>query len=98
MLLAPWLKQKTYRAGDSNTASAQADSVLPIAQEVTIASQRDKQTAIVSGQKAFWTTIAFTIIALTAFLLVLLLVWRWFKKRYIKKLSNAKPEVRTNES
>jgi CHASE3 domain sensor protein len=85
--------ENAYRSGDSNTAAAQADSVLPIAQEVTTAAQSAKQTALVSGQNAFWSTIAFAVIGAFVFVLALFLVWRWFKRRYINNLSQAKPEV-----
>ncbi len=83
----------SYRTGDSNTSAAQADSVLPIAQEVTASAQDAKQTALVSGQNAFWFTIAFTVIGAFVFVLVLFLVWRWVKRIYINNLSQAKPEV-----
>ena len=85
--------ENSYRTGDSNTATAQADSILTIAQEVTTAAQQAKQTALVSGQNAFWSTIAFTVIGVFVFVLVLFLVWRRFKRRYINNLSDAKPEV-----
>ena len=85
--------ENSYRTGDSNTAAIQADSVLPIAQEVTTAAQDAKQTALVSGQNAFWYTIAFTVIGAFVFVLVLFLVWRRFKRSYINSLSEAKPEV-----
>ncbi len=85
--------ENSYRTGDSSTAAAQAASVLPIAQEVTTAAQEAKQTALVSGQNAFWSTIALTVIGAFVFVLVLFLVWRWFKRTYIKGLSEAKPEV-----
>jgi CHASE3 domain sensor protein len=85
--------ENSYRTGDSNTAAVQADSVLPIAQEVTTAAQDAKQTALVSGQNAFWSTIAFTVIGAFVFVLALFLVWRRFKRSYINSLSEAKPEV-----
>jgi phosphotransferase system glucose/maltose/N-acetylglucosamine-specific IIC component len=85
--------ENSYRTGDSNAAAAQADSVLPIAQEVTASAQDAKQTALVSGQNAFWSTITFTVIGAFAFVLALFLVWRRFKRSYIKSLSEAKPEV-----
>ena len=89
--------ENSYRTGDSNTAAAQADSVLPIAQEVTTSAQDAKQTALVSGQNAFWSTIAFTVIGAFVFVLALLLVWRRFKRAYIKKLLAMKPEVVENK-
>ena len=88
--------ENSYRTGDSNTAAAQADNVLPIAQEVTTAAQNAKQTAIVNGQNTFWYTIAFTVIGAFVFVLALFLVWRRFKRRYINNLSQAKPEVNSH--
>jgi CHASE3 domain sensor protein len=90
--------ENSYRAGDSNTAAVQADSVLPITQEVTTSAQDAKQTALVSGQNAFWSTIALTVIGAVVFVLALFLVWRWFKRSYINDLSQAKPEVNSNET
>jgi CHASE3 domain sensor protein len=85
--------ENSYRAGDSNTAATQADNVLPIAQEVTAAAQNAKQTALVSGQNVFWSSIALTVIGAFVFVLALFMVWRRFKRRYIKSLSEAKLEV-----
>ena len=62
--------ENSYRSGDSSAAATQADSVLPIAQQVTTAAQNAKQTATVSGQNAFWSTIAFTVIGVFVFVLV----------------------------
>jgi CHASE3 domain sensor protein len=89
--------ENSYRTGDTNAASTQADSVLPIAQKVTLDAQNAKQTAIVSSQTAFWSTIALTVIGVFVFVLVLFLVWRRFKGNYIKGLSEAKPEVVNNQ-
>ncbi len=74
--------ENSYRTGDNNTAATQANSVLPIAQEVTTAAQSAKQTALVSSQNAFWSTLAFTVIGAIVFVLALSLVWRRFKRRF----------------
>ena len=85
--------ENSYRTGDSNVAVTQADSVLPIAQQVNTSAQEAKQAALVSNKNSFWSTIAFTAIAAVMFVLALFLVWRHFKRRYINSLSEAKPEV-----
>ena len=85
--------ETSYRTGYFNKASAQADNVLPLAQQITLDAQSAKQTAIVLGQNTFWFTIALTVIGVFVFVLVLFLVWRWFKRGYITSLSEAKPEV-----
>jgi hypothetical protein len=89
--------ENSYRTGDTNTASTQADRVLPIANKVTSDAQSAKQTAIVSTQNANLSNTALTVIGIFAFILVLFLVWRKFKLNYIKNLSEAKPELVNNE-
>jgi len=85
--------ENSYQTGDFNKAAIQADSVLPIAQQVTTAAQSAKQNALVSGQNAFWTSIILSIVGVVVFVLVLFWVWRRFKQNYIERLSEAKPEV-----
>ena len=89
--------ENSYKTGDFGKAAIQADGVLPIAQQVTTAAQSAKQNAIVSGQNAFWTSIILTITGIIVFVLVLFWVWRRFKQNYIARLSEAKPELVSNE-
>ncbi len=87
--------ENAYKAGDSTTAAKDVDAVLPIAQQVTTAAQTAKETASTSKQTSFLSTITITAIAAVVFVLALLIVWRLFKRNYIKGLSEAKPEVNT---
>ena len=89
--------ENSYRTGDTNNSVAQADSVLPIAQQVTLDAQNAKQNAIISTQNAFWSTIALTIVGIIVLVLVLFLIWRRFKRNYVERLSEAKPELVSNE-
>ena len=82
-----------YRSGDSSAATARADFILQMVQQVTTAAQSAKQTATVSSQNAFWSTIAFTVIGAFVFVLAMFVFWRRFKQRYINNLSQAKPEA-----
>ena len=82
--------ENLYRTGDSSAAGSLAEHALTIAQEVTTSAQNAKQTATVSSQNDLWSTLAFTVIGAVVFVLVLFLVWRWFRRRYIKSLSEAK--------
>jgi len=85
--------ENLYRTGNTNSSAVQADSVLPITQQVTLDAQNAKQNAIVSTQNAFWSTIVLTIVGIFVFVLVLFLVWRRFKRNYVERLSDAKPEL-----
>jgi hypothetical protein len=88
--------KNSYQSGDFNAAAVQADRVLPIAQAVTISAQDAKQTASISGTNSFWLTITFTGIGASVFVLFLFMVWRRFKRDYMKKLFGSKPEVVEN--
>jgi len=89
--------ENSYRTGNLNQAGIQADSVLPIAQQITASAQTAKHTATVNSQNAFYTTIVLTVIGSVVFVFVLFMVWRRFKRRYIENLSGAKPELVSNE-
>lgn len=88
--------ENSYRSGNSNAAAVQADSVLPITQEVMTSAQNTKQTASVSSQNGFWLTVAFSEIGAPLFLLALFLAWRKIKRDYMNKLPGLKPEVAEN--
>ena len=89
--------ENSYRTGNIKKAATQSDSVLPIAQQITTTAKNAKQDAIISIQNNFYWTIAFTVVSMLIFLEVLILFWLWFKRRYIKNLSEAKPELVSNE-
>jgi hypothetical protein len=86
-----------YRIGDSNTAAALADRVLPIVKEVITAAQNAKQGALNDGQNAFFQLIAFTAICVSVFVFALFLVWRRLKRGYFKSLSESRTEMTANE-
>lgn len=89
--------ENSYRTGNTNQAATQSDNVLRIAQQITTSAQNAKQDAIMSIQNNFWWTITFTVVGALVFLEVLILFWFWFKRRYVRNLSDAKPELVSNE-
>lgn len=50
-----------YNMGDSNSASAKADGVLPIAQEVRASAQAAESTASANAQFGFWSAIGLSV-------------------------------------
>ena len=85
--------QNSYRKGDLMGTGNQADQVVLIAEQVTSLAQSAQRTALVSGENAFLTTIALAVVGSFVLVLVLFLVWRKFKRYYVKNLSEAKPEL-----
>lgn len=85
--------ENSYRTGDLSTVYVQADTALRLTNQVIVSAQNAKQTALVSSQNVFCQKIALIATVASIFVLVLSLVWRWFKSRYINNLSETKPEV-----
>ncbi len=85
--------ENEYRVGDSAAASADAASAVTVALQVMVAAQSAAGQARASAETALWSNLALAVVGSIVFLLVLLFVWRWFKRRYISSLSEARPEV-----
>lgn len=85
--------ENSYRIGDFNIAAINVDSVISIAHQVTPLAEEAKHNALISNQNTFFLKIFFTFIGIFIFCLVLSLLWRIFKKRYINNMFQTKPEV-----
>ena len=85
--------ENSYRTGNTNQAFAQASNVLPNAQQITNDAKEAKQTTAINSENAFLSTITLAVIGVFMFILVLSLIWQWFKQYYIERISKAKPEV-----
>lgn len=87
-----------YTTGNLSSAANNAEAVLPITQKVLVDAQNAKQTASAHGQTVFWSTLALASVGIFSFVLVLFLLWRWFKKKYVSNLFDTKPEVNLHET
>ena len=90
--------ENAYRAGDMNAAGENADAVLPIALLITEAAQNAQENALASSQTVFWSTLVLTVVGASVLVVALFVVWRLIKRSYINRLSDAKPEVVSDEA
>jgi Trk-type K+ transport system membrane component len=81
------------RAGNFTAVESDVDSAISIASQSQAAAVDAEEAASVSGSVSFSSTIIFSFLGAVAFVCVWVLVWRWQKRRYIRNLSDAKPEV-----
>jgi len=88
--------ENSYRTGDTSAAANYAVQVIPIAQQVAGQATTAEKSATVANQHAFEFTIAFVAIGSILFILGLFLVWRLFKRRYVNKMLESKPEGTIN--
>ena len=86
------------RSGDVTGATNALNQVLPITQQVAVQAATAESNAKTEGQNALILTVVFSVVGSILLVLVLLLIWRAFKKRYISRMLESKPEVVDNQS
>ncbi len=82
--------QDANASGNFEGALSKADSSISISNEVLGNATLLYNSASTSTQNAFWSTVVFSIVGATCFLIVAFLFWTWFSRRYNKKLLKMK--------
>jgi hypothetical protein len=86
------------RNGNSSEAASKASQCIGIAESVKGDADVLKVSALEKAQTVFWTSLTFSVVGIAVFVVVLMLVWRWFKRGYVGKMLGMKPEVTTGEA
>jgi hypothetical protein len=84
--------------GNSSEAASKAVQCIGIAQSVKSDADVLKASALEKARTVFWASLAFSVVGIVAFVVVLMLVWRWFKRGYARRMLGMKPEVTTGEA
>jgi hypothetical protein len=90
--------EMAYRVGDVSGAVDEASGVFAIVSEVEADVVSAENAALINRYSNIWSVAAISDVAGFSFVLIMFLVWIWFKRSYIKRLSNSKPEVKGNEA
>lgn len=85
-----------YRNGNLVNAASKAENARSIADQVNGDAISLLNTSVSRSQNNFILTLFFSIDGAILFAVVLLLVWRRFKRGYMKKVLASKPEVTKN--
>lgn len=88
--------ESAYKAGAFSKAIAMAEECSILADSVIGDASNLHERAIVNAQAAFWNNLAISIFGGAAFLIALFFAWGWFKRAYMKRMLNMKPEVSVN--
>jgi hypothetical protein len=91
-------EENIYRSGDTAGVESKADSVVTTSFQISSLAQTAKEDAQVAAQTQLSLNIALSVVGSIIIILVMILFWRFFKRRYIRHLSNMKPEIVTNEA
>jgi len=84
--------------GNSSEAASKAVQCIGIAESVKSDAYVSKASALEKAQTVFWTSLTFSVAGIVVFVVVLMLVCRWFKRGYVGKMLSMKPEVTTGEA
>jgi len=84
--------------GNSSEAASKAGQCTGIAESVKGDADVLKASALDEAQTVFWTSLTFSVVGIAVFVVVLMLVWRWFKRGYVRKMLGMKPEVAAGEA
>jgi hypothetical protein len=85
--------ENAYKVGNFSEAVSKAEECSMLADGVIGEALSLKTMALADAQTAFWQNLTFSCVGGAAFLVVLFLVWGWFKRVYAEKLLKMKPEV-----
>jgi hypothetical protein len=86
------------RGGDSSEAAGKAVQCVEIAESVKGDADVLKASALDGARTVFWASLAFSVVGIAVFVVVLMLVWRWFKRGYVRRMLGMKPEVADGEA
>jgi hypothetical protein len=84
--------------GDSSGATNNASLCIGIDENVNSTAIALKTSALVGASTLFWKYLTFSVVSIVVFVAVLAYVWRRFKRSYLRKTLQMKPEVTTNEA
>jgi hypothetical protein len=88
--------QNAYNSGNMVNVTSKAENARQIAEQVNGDALNLRDVSLVGSQNSFWLTLIFSVVGGFVFGVSLLVVWRRFKRSYMKKLLGMKPEVAEN--
>lgn len=85
--------ESAYRVGDFSEAMALARECSVLAEDILSQASSLRERAVANAERVFWRNLTISIFGAAAFLVVLFFAWGWFKRAYVKRMLNMKPEV-----
>ncbi len=85
--------ENEQRSGSSINVTTKTNNALVIANQVNDDAINLLNTQSVNSRNNFWLTISFSTVGGCIFVILLALAWKRFKRRFINKLLEMKPEV-----
>jgi hypothetical protein len=83
---------------NSTEAASKAEECIGIAESVSTDADVLKTSALNEAKAGFQTSLVFPLAGVAVFVVDLLVVWSWFKSRYVRRMLGRKPEVAHDEA
>ena len=90
--------QFAFRNGNFTESVEKADFSIEAALSVKNEASEIKNASILNGKNVFLFNIVFSLVAISAFLAGLVMVWRGIKRRHFRELAKMKPQVPQDET
>lgn len=88
--------KNSYRNNNLSSVITKAQEAREIAIKVNNETLNMRFVSLIGTQDSLWLTLVFSVVSAIIFTVLLLLIWRRFKRDYISKLLDMKPEVIDN--
>lgn len=85
--------ESTYVLGDLTTSIVKSNEVIQAIPNLIGTAQNEKQFSSEASVTSFWITLIISIVGAVVFVTLLIFIWRYVKRWYIKEMSRLKPEV-----
>jgi hypothetical protein len=89
--------QNALNSGNPANITSKLENAFQMANQISVEALNLRNVSLVESQNSLWLTLIFSVVGAVAFGISLLIVWKRFKRAFIKKLLEAKPEVVENE-
>lgn len=88
--------QNAVNSGSTANITSNLENVRQMANQVNDDALNLRNVSLVDSQNSLWLTLIFSVAGAVVFCISLFIVWRRFKRAFIKKLLSTKPEVVEN--
>jgi hypothetical protein len=88
--------QNAVNSGSTANITSNLENVRQMANQVNDDALNLRNVSLVDSQNSLWLTLIFSVAGAVVFCVSLFIVWRRFKRAFIKKLLSTKPEVVEN--
>jgi hypothetical protein len=81
------------RNGNSSEAASKVEQCIGLAESVRNDANALKASALDQAQTVFKMYLAFSVVSIAVFVVVVVFFWRWFKRGYVRRMLGMRPEV-----